>query len=382
MITYNSFFSGIGGFDLGFDRAGMVCKQQIEYDVQCRKVLKRHWPDVNRGVTDVREAGRHNIANADVFCGGFPCQNLSVAGRRDGLVGGQSRLWFEFHRVIAEMEPEWIVIENVPGLLSSNTGRDFAIVLGGLTGIIPDVPAQGWGNAGLARGPIYSVAYRVLNAQFFGVAQRRRRVFIVASLGDGRAAEILFESESVPGDFAPGREEGTGIAGDVAACLNSGGNDGGFRTEPGEHLIAAHSTGAGWWNESDVAGTMRGSLGDAQYSQLVALPLNTRTQRHELRAETMVFQHQASSRQSMNPSELSPSLDKSKTPAVLQSNVRRLTPTECERLQGFPDGHTAGQSDSVRHRQLGNAVAVPVSTWIGRKIVALNKSRHKGGRKP
>lgn len=202
------FFSGIGAFPRAFKRAGIP-------------------------------------TSASIFTGGFPCQDLSVAGKRKGLAGSRSGLYFAFQRLIAEYRPEWVVIENVPGILSSNAGRDFAIVIGGLTGIVPEVLGEGWGSAGFFRG-IYSVAYRVLDAQFYGVAQRRRRVFIVASLGNGRAAEVLFESEGLRRNPPPRGKAGKGIT-EVAGTLSA--NRGGVERPAGngnelDFCIVANPIGA------------------------------------------------------------------------------------------------------------------------------------------
>ena len=332
-LRYLSLFSGIGGFDFGFDRAGMTCVGQVESDAAARSVLERHWPDVPR-LNDVREVNGDEFGTVDVITGGFPCQDVSVAGRRAGLAGERSGLWYEFHRLIDRVRPRWAVIENVPGLLSSNGGADFAVILRGLV------------ECG------YGVAWRILDAQYFGVPQRRRRVFIVGSLGSGRAAEVLFEREGGGGDIAEGGETRPVIAGTLApgahpngfngndanrgmlvtATLNSGGNNGGFRTEPGEHLIPV------------LAFTERtrpdGRTFEAQEDLAYALTNPGSGGRTHSRQIAGSF------------------------------GVRRLTPVECERLQGFPDNWTDGQSDSARYRQLGNAVAVPVAEWIGRRIVA------------
>ncbi len=193
------------GFDLGFDRAGMKCAWQVEYDEKARGVLARHWPEVDR-YEDVKDVGRDNLRAVDVICGGFPCQDVSVAGKRAGLAGDRSGLWAEFKRIIGELTPTWVVIENVPGLLSSNEGRDMGVVL--------------WQLAELG----YGWAYRVLDSQFFGVAQRRRRVFIVGHLGTNgeRAGAVLFESESLPWHPAPSREARQGTARDATSSLASG----------------------------------------------------------------------------------------------------------------------------------------------------------------
>jgi DNA (cytosine-5)-methyltransferase 1 len=154
VMTFGSLFAGVGGFDLGFERVGMRCLWQVEIDKFCLGVLERHWPDVRRYI-DVREVGRRNLGAVDLVGGGFPCQDVSLAGKRAGLAGVKSGLWFEFHRVLEELRPRWVVAENVPGLLSSNGGRDLGIVVQGLAEIG------------------YGVAWRVLDAQHFGVAQRR-----------------------------------------------------------------------------------------------------------------------------------------------------------------------------------------------------------------
>lgn len=188
-MKFGSLFSGIGGFDLGFEQAGLSCSWQAEIDKDCQRVLQKHWPNVRR-YEDVSTIGK--LESVDVICGGFPCQDLSVAGKRAGLAGERSGLWFEFLRIIGLNRPRWIVIENVPGLLSSDEHRDFAAILRGLV------------ECG------YRLAWRIVDAQFYGVAQRRRRVFIVGSLGDGSCAEILFESESVSWNPPTRREAGAG----------------------------------------------------------------------------------------------------------------------------------------------------------------------------
>ena len=206
-MRVGSLFSGIGGFDRGLERAGMEVAWQCEIDPHARAVLANHWPEVPC-YDDVRGITAGAIAPVALICGGFPCQDVSVAGRRAGLAGERSGLWFEFHRVLAELKPPWVVIENVPGLLSSNGGRDMGTVLGGL------------GDLG------YRWAYGVLDAQWFGVAQRRRRVFIVGHLGDGRAAEVLPLPAGLCGDPPSRRKAGE----DVAGTLGGSSQSGGFRT--------------------------------------------------------------------------------------------------------------------------------------------------------
>jgi DNA (cytosine-5)-methyltransferase 1 len=200
-MDFVSLFAGIGGFDAGLTRAGMTCVANVEKDQTCRSVLARHFPGVPQ-FDDVREFHAGSIAvRPGLICGGFPCQDLSVAGKRAGLAGKRSGLLHEFMRIVGEYAPAVVLIENVPGLLSSNGGRDMGVVVGRLADL-----GYGW-------------AYRVLDAQWFALAQRRKRVFVVGCLGNvRRAAEILFERESLPWNPPPSREARTR----VAAGLTSG----------------------------------------------------------------------------------------------------------------------------------------------------------------
>lgn len=392
-MKFGSLFSGIGGFDLGFERAGMTCAWQCEIDPHASKRLAYHWPNVRRE-TDVRRIGKHNLESVDLICGGFPCQDLSVAGNRAGLAGGRSGLWWEFHRVLSELLPRWVVIENVPGLLSSDKGRDMGLLLGALAQL-----GYGW-------------AYRVLDAQYFGVAQRRRRVFIVGCLGDWRgAAQVLFEPESGRRDTPPRRKAGesfafsagqsaeTGSIGwgnEIAPTLKgaaSGSNQvpvgfiprkttmpfeydtiptmhagtGGHGSpavaytiqsnDGGDHKRTDRPNGGLYVNETDTSltlGTTDQTLiafgGNNTQGQIdVSAALNAHgSGRYDFESETFI--------------------------SYQEVGVRRLTPLECERLQGFPDGWTDGQADTQRYKQLGNAVAVPVLTWLGFRILNENKN--------
>lgn len=330
MLRHLSTFSGIGGFDLAFERAGMTSVGSVEFDPRCRQVLAAHWPDVPQH-TDVKEFDGSSV-RFDVLSGGFPCQDLSIAGRRAGLAGERSGLFFEFARIADEAKPQWVILENVPGLLSSNGGRDMGTVIGTLADLG------------------YGVSWRVLDAQYFGVAQRRRRVFIVGSLGDDGGRSVLLEPEGVRRD-PPSRREasqehsagasggarvrGFGLNGDPLTSGPFGTNaQGGLRTTDldtiGAYIVHEFPT-------HDVSPCLQERGYKGVDSDM--------TQAHVVRLRPTI-------------------------------SVRRLTPTECERLQGFPDGWTGGQVDSARYRQLGNAVAVPVVEWIGRRIVAASQENH------
>lgn len=176
--SVGSLFAGIGGFDLGFEQAGFNTAWQVEIDPTCRAVLARHFPHARR-YDDVRSVGAHNLTAVDVVTAGFPCQDVSAAGKRAGLAGARTGLFWEVCRIVEEIRPQWLVLENVVGLLNSNAGKDFGTVIQAL--------AQ--------RG--YVGCWRVLDSQYFGVAQGRRRVFLVAGLGTQPPAGLLSDAAAV-----------------------------------------------------------------------------------------------------------------------------------------------------------------------------------------
>ena len=191
-MRHASFFSGVGGLDLGFERAGIKTVSVCEIDPYASSVLAERFPEApNLG--SITEINADDIPEADIWSGGFPCQDLSVAGKRAGFAGKRSSLAFTFLDLVERRRPRWIVLENVPGLFSSNNGADFGRLL-------HEMEQLG-----------YSVAWRTLDARYFGVPQRRRRVFIVASLEPDRAAEVLFECEGCERHPAPSWSKGKGI---------------------------------------------------------------------------------------------------------------------------------------------------------------------------
>lgn len=198
-LTAGSLFSGAGGFDLGFEAAGFDIRWQVEVDRDCIDVLTRHWPATRR-YGDVREVDPSGLEPVDVVMFGSPCQDLSVAGKRAGLAGERSGLFHEAARIIGGLRPApaFCLWENVPGALSSSWGRDFGAALDALA----DIGAL-------------DLVWRVLDARWFGVPQRRRRIFLVADFGGERAGSVLLESESGSGDLEACGEAGQGLAGDV-----------------------------------------------------------------------------------------------------------------------------------------------------------------------
>lgn len=174
-----SFFAGIGGFDLGLERSGMSVIFQCEINLFCRTVLQKNWPDLPLH-DDIGTLLASDIPESNVWCGGFPCQDLSLAnqGKRKGLSGNRSGLFFTYAELIRQRKPDWIIIENVPGLLNSNDGEDFRMV-------IETLDELGYG-----------LSWRIFDAKYFGTPQRRRRVYIVGSLGNMRSARVLFDTDS------------------------------------------------------------------------------------------------------------------------------------------------------------------------------------------
>ena len=188
MLTFGSLFAGIGGLDLGLERAGMVCKWQVEIDTYCLKVLEKHWPNVRR-YGDVRECGSHNLEPVDLICGGFPCQDVSHAGKRAGLKEGtRTGLWYEFARIIRELRPGWVLAENVPGLLSVDSGRGMGTVLRNLA------------ESG------YDAEWDCIPAAAFGAPHLRYRVFIVANAEGERCREEGQLCEQPPQRIASGSQ--------------------------------------------------------------------------------------------------------------------------------------------------------------------------------
>ena len=340
-------FSGIGGFSLAFERAGFRTVAFSEIEPYPCKVLAKHWPTVpNLGdVTAIRGAD----IEADIVTGGFPCQDLSVAGKRAGLVGERSGLYWQIIRIVREMQeaghgPAIVVLENVAGLLSSNGGRDFASVLSGLAELGAD-----------------DIAWRILDAQHFGVPQRRRRVFIVADFAGERAEQILFEPESVRGDTAPSREAGE----DIAGTLSEGAGSRGACPDDAGCLVAQSfaENQRGEVITSDTAGSLKvggGKLG--QGYPAIAFCGDTTPKWSRDVAGSMRRDQGGEGYGVM-------------TPAM---QVRRLTPTECERLQGYPDGFTEGGADGPRYRALGNSVAVPVVEWIAHRLRSCIETKGDG----
>src|SRR5215217_2042500 len=478
-MKYLSDCSGIEAATVAWHPLGWEAFAYSEIEKFPSALLAHHYPDTpNFG--DMTKFKEWPDAAIDVLVGGTPCQSFSIAGLRKGLDDPRGNLMLTYLAIADKYRPKWLVWENVPGVLSSNSGKDFGALLGGL------------GELG------YGFAYRVLDAQYFGVPQRRRRVFVVGGLGDWRsAAAVLFERHSMSGHPAPRRKAKEKLAGAITAGAFSGGAGGRVDGAVAEHfqavtpplttkpygdnpsreglLIAStgeisHCLNAGGMGRQDyetetmviaLAGTTidrapeNGGNGLGADTSGLMYTL-TATDRHAVALDQLkgsgpnfdpvAFHHQASSSQSMNPDVICPTLDKSKSPAVaafkggqgskaggigysestsptlgaadsgsnltptlmLGMQVRRLTPVECERLQGFEDEYTkipnwkgwrkmdssetpesciaegleikqskksgkwrVRDVDGPRYKAVGNSMARPVMEWIGERIAAV-----------
>lgn len=241
-LTFGSLFDGVGCFSLGLVRAGLDLRWSVEIEKKCRRVTAKHFPGVPQ-YEDVKDVGKHNLERTDVVVGGSPCVGFSVAGKRGGMADERSGLFGEMARIVDEIAPKWIIWENVPGCFTTAGGEDFAAVLGAFSGYRPAVPNGGWLNSGFCIGPRRACAWAVLDCQHFGLAQRRKRVFVVCRAGDtagldltqpsreagrlrGLPWQVLLVGAGMSGDPAPRRQTGASVARGAAAGTGIASGDG------------------------------------------------------------------------------------------------------------------------------------------------------------
>lgn len=348
-LAYASVCDGIGAAHVAWAPLGWRCAWTSEIDPFPAAVVDHHWNLPNLGdMTTITEDQTDAHGAIDLLVGGTPCQSFSVAGLRRGLADPRGNLALVYLGLADRLRPRWLAWENVPGVLSSGGGRDFGAFLGGLAELG------------------YGFAYRVLDAQYVrvesharAVPQRRRRVFVVGYLGDWRrAASVLLERQSLCRYPPPRREAGEGAAADAGDCAAEG-----------------RFLGVALGGNQGGGGNRSGILDDE------ALPSIT-TQSAGRDAVAFDWQSGGDSR-GLDPKDTA-QLQRHQTPAIAVSGtlqasdggmvVRRLTPTECERLQGFTDGYTAityrgkPAADGPRYKALGNSMAVNVMRWIGERI--------------
>jgi len=465
-MKYGSVCSGVEAASVAWHPLGWEPQWFSEIEKFPSAVLANHYPDVPNFGDMTKFKEWPNDRSIDLLVGGTPCQSFSVAGLRKGLDDPRGNLMLTYLAIAERYRPRWLVWENVPGVLSSNKGRDFGTFLGALGKLN------------------YGFASRVLDAQYFGVAQRRKRVFVVGYLGDWRpAAAVLFERESLSGNTAPRRTPGQSIAPTVtqgppfsrtgnerveceaiipitgSLCARTGLSisvqdaaqghiipevAGSLDTECGGGKLTHQSAKNGHLIlEREVMGTltarMFAALGARDVEEGALHPVAFDAYNQEVTgdvsktvaartdqdtASCIAFPAEMSGTQAASTTELSPSLAVTHTTAVaydttnitspengsnprpgdpvytlasgqhpplLTPQVRRLTPTECERLQGFPDNYTKiawrGKisddcPDGPRYKAMGNSMAVPVMRWIGERINAVENIKSKQEEKP
>ena len=297
-MTYLSVCSGIEAASVAWEPLGFKPIGFAEIEPFPCELLKQKYPAV-KNYGDITQYEKWNIGQFDILAGGTPCQSFSIAGKRGGTADERGALMYAYLGIVEAYRPRWIIWENVPGVLSSNSGYDFTSFLAGV-----EECGYGW-------------AYRVLDAQYFGVPQRRRRVFVVGHI-DNRtdlAAKVLFEQQGVCGNIAAGSE----IQKKTTAAIGKGVN---YFRRGGNYK----------YHKDKKAATLRSSAASDCFDLVLARE---------------------------------------------KKYIRRLTPLECERLQGFPDNYTQIEwrgkpaeqcPDSLRYRAIGNSMAVPVMRWIGERI--------------
>ncbi|QHJ77955.1 MAG: hypothetical protein [Caudoviricetes sp.] len=412
-MRYVSLFSGIEAASVAWIPLGWHPIAYSEIEPYPSAVLTYRYPQTpNLGdITQIRWEDHDECLSADIVVGGSPCQSFSIAGDRSGLRGASGLMW-EYVRAVQAIRPRWLLWENVPGTLSSSGGRDFVCLLSALDELG------------------YGLAWRVLDAQYYGVAQRRRRVYLVGSLGSQRATEVLFEPESLQWDYPTSRQKR-----ETLTCQS---RDSSKKTSKGDNCITPWDTQSrrvyrpnGPWPTLDARehsgidgkaialdfnpSDSRIRYADTDISQTLTARMGTGGNQVPLvqNMKTLAFLPNAGSNAGTvgASDDISPTLKTDHNPAVLcvsdqQQNatiinnlaqtltahggsyisridlIRRLTPTECERLQGFPDGYTdvpfrgkPHAPDSHRYKALGNSMATPVMRWIGKRLEQVDKDK-------
>jgi len=363
-MRYLSVCSGIEAATVAWKNLGWKAEAYSEIEPFPASILARHYPETpNLG--DITEYEKWKIGSIDILVGGTPCQSFSTAGGRDGMDDPRGRLALAFSGIAARFLPRWIVWENVPGVLSSNGGKDFAAFIESLV------------KFG------YGLSWRVLDAQYFGVPQRRRRVFVIGHLGGWRsAAAVLFERKGLCWNNQEVRKKRKDSPKDTSS--SSGISAIAF--------TAAEARRSGTIAGSRIAPTLTSQTkrGDTEPCVAISAPTLTASndpsrspQSSEITAQVEAVVRATSRGCFWDGSEVSQTIDsvvakgqmmpeKNGFPVVLPNSiepqVRRLTPRERERLQGFPDHYTLSKYDSPRYKALGNSMAVPVMRWIGERI--------------
>lgn len=439
-MTLGSLFDGSGTCPLAATMCGIKPVWASEIEPYPIRVTRKNFPEMQH-LGDITQINGAEIEPVDIITFGSPCQNLSLAGKQEGLSGSQSSLFFEAVRIIKEMReathgkyPRYAVWENVPGAFSSNQGRDFFAVLrafveaaGGRDADVPEPERKGrtdrlaWKNAGCIVGEGYSIAWRVLDAQYWGVPQRRRRIFLVCDFAGGRAGEILFKREGLLRDFkarGEARQEAT-----ADAMGSTGGSCGTVYALQGNGIDRADTAGCngkGWREDvcytlntvdrpavaysadcrnmrlnDEISGTLQ-AKGNGGYSLNYQNPVVYQNPKRgeyvESEVGSTLLAHLAVEPRDIvvydargnGDGQIVPTLTGDHESRVTDYTalavfleklrwyiVRRLTPLECCRLQGFPDWWEDGVSgsDSARYKMWGNGMALPCVLYVMEGIV-------------
>jgi len=442
-LKLGSLFDGIGGFPLAASRYGIKTVWASEIEPFPIKVTKIRLPDMKH-LGDITEINGAEIEPVDIITFGSPCQDLSVAGKRAGLAGERSGLFMEAVRIIKEMrstyegsdkpiQPRFAVWENVPGAFSSNKGEDFRAVLEEIcrvkdeTVIIPKPPKGKWSTVGAIMGSGYSIAWRILDAQYWGVPQRRRRIFLVADFGGQSAPEILFKRKGLSRHLAESRKTREGIATDAERSTRTaisvdtshaddvvrisdktipalqsrsykGGNCVAIENHPADSRVKLDESGTvqtlttrmgtGGGNVPLVQGYRMTAFGEyADDDSASTVKMRDYKDATDLVVNPIYALDRASFNQGKSAQYDFQISEDDKTQTVVSRgpnavaepprySVRRLTPLECERLQGFPDGWTdiEGASDSARYKALGNSVAIPCVEYVMEGIAQIEST--------
>lgn len=386
-LTLGSLFDGSGGFPLAAEMCGITPVWASEIDPFCVQVTSKRFPQMKH-LGDITKINGAEIPPVNIITFGSPCQDLSVAGNRAGLDGSRSSLFLGAIRIFKEMReatngiyPDVVVWENVPGAYSSHKGEDFRRVLEEIAGVadpnvsIPRPADEKWNSCGCVMGDGYSIAWRTLDAQFWGVPQRRKRIFLVADFGGGRASEILFKRSSLQRDFK--------ACGEVRERTSA----------PAESCVGVSDFAAGF---KGGAGAKAGNIG---FSENVSPTLQAKQDTHCLcyaidngqadnaglhkiagalnymhNQQAVMFENYRRSSRYNGPLDIAPTAiaqygtGGNNTPIVVEKNIiaRRLMPLECCRLQGFPDWWCADvpHKDTHKYRMWGNGVALPCVLYV------------------
>lgn len=372
-MTLGSLFDGIAGFPLAARRQGIKTVWVSEIEPDCIDIAKRHFPEALQ-LGDITQIDGAKIPVVDIISFGSPCQDLSVAGKQTGLDGSRSGLFMEAVRITREMRektngqyPKYIIWENVAGAFSSNKGEDFRRVLEEITQSNISMPKSGkWATAGMVGnegpgGDVQCTAWRLLDAQFWGVPQRRKRIYLVNDFGNGRAGQILFECESVLGYHSQGGAEKQGNSGNSENSLTGTDCRGMAEDADGQMKLDFGRTADRIYINDKTSVTLM-----SQHRPAVVYGY-TQSGYGEFKEGVGTLKK---SRGAAGGGSETLAVIMERIAAAVKYRVRRLTPLECERLDGFPDEWTrygaSGKemSDNARYMALGNSIAVPCAERV------------------